>query len=724
MNYGTERPAGFGVSTTLASMDFETYSEAGYRWIENHQQWQSIQPNKPGLQSVGAWVYSQHPSTEVLTFSFNLKRGAGYELWRPDEPNPLELFERIRAGDLFEAVNSFFEFSIWTNVCRRRYGWPELPLTQLRDVAAKAGSWNLPRALDKVTRVLRTPTPKDSEGQKIMRRVSRPRNPTKNDSRKRHYRSTSPADFERLDSYCIDDVRSEDEVSERCPDLSPTETRIFLVDQAINARGVHCDREAVEAAITIIEQAAARYNEELGHITSGEVRRATELDKIKKWVSDRGFYVDSITKDNIDELVATAPTPEIRRIMEIRQIMSSQSVKKTYAMRWRMGDDDRIRGLYTYCGAARTWRWSGAGVQPQNLPKAGPPVVECLPCGAIRWAGLWFCPSCYRYEHRKTSWGYEAAEACLPAILSRSLDTVESLWGDALTAIAGCLRSFFTAGPGLELICSDYSAIEAVILAELAGEAWRQEVFRTHGKIYETSASRIFHVPIEEFAKYKTETKMNHPLRAKGKIAELASGYQGWVGAWRKFVAEGSDDEIADQVKAWRAASPEIVKLWAGLEDAAIKAVQYPGSCFGYRGVRYQMAGGGLYGQLPSGRAIPYHAPKLREESRYGKLKITLSYAGIGDNGNWARIDTYGGKLAEQATQATARDAFAASLPRLEDAGYPIVLHTHDEPTAEVKLGAGSVEEFERIMQRLDPWCAEWPIKAAGGWRGHRYRKD
>jgi len=727
MIYGQQFCAGLGASTVLAGMDFETYSEAGYTWDPDRQRWVSTQPNKPGLKSVGAWVYSAHPSARVLTFAYDLHDGAGPRLWYPGQPNPVELFEHLERGGLVEAVNSFFEFSIWRNVCERRYGWPELPLEQLRDVAAKAASWTLPRKLETVAAVLETAAQKDKEGARVMNRVSVPRSPTKKDARLRFTREEEPELFGKLDAYCIQDVAAEDAVSIRCADLSAEETRIFLVDQTINARGVHCDRAAVDASLAIIDQAETRYQEELNRITLGAVKTPNELKNMKEFLAGFGVDAPSITKDTLPELLKQPMPAVARRVLDIRKAMGSLSVKKTAAMGYRMDGGDRIRGLYTYAGG-RTWRWAGAGVQPQNMPNAGPKVVKCDRCGAVHWAGLWFCPGCFGHKSTPTGWGIEAAEACLPAVMSGDLETLEAFWGDALTAISGCLRSFFTAGPGMDLICSDYAAIEAVVIAELAGETWRQEVFRTHGKIYEMSAAKISGLPFEEFARHKAETGSHHPLRKKlGKVAELASGYQGWINAWLHFGAGDymSEEEIKQNILAWRKASPAIVAFWAGLEAAAIAAVERPGAPFSYQAITYEARADVLYCHLPSGRAMPYHAPRLREEVRYRKTKKALSYMGVDSKTKqWVRMDTHGGKLTENVVQAVSRDIFAAAMVRLEDAGYRLVLHTHDEPTAEVPKGFGSIEEFEAIMMENPAWCRDWPIKAAGGWRGHRYRKD
>jgi DNA polymerase len=330
------------------------------------------------------------------------------------------------------------------------------------------------------------------------------------------------------------------------------------------------------------------------------------------------------------------------------------------------------------------------------------------------------------------------------------------LYENPLDAVGGCLRGLFTAAPGHDLICSDFSAIEAVVIAELAGESWRQEVFRTHGKIYEMSASKITGIPFEEFERYPAEHDgADHPLRKKiGKVAELASGYGGWIGAWKAFGADKyfqSDTEIRDKILAWRAQSPAIVELWGGqvredppgsyqfrrelygLEGAAVRAILDPWVVCPYGSISYHVSphDDTLYCELPSGRNLVYHRPRLVETiDRYSKYPIyQITYEGWNNDyrrgsRGWMRLDTYGGKLAENVTQAVARDLLAYSMLAVEAAGYPIVLHVHDEIVSEVPTGFGSVEEFERIMSQTPPWAAGWPVRAAGGWRGRRYRKD
>jgi len=358
----------------------------------------------------------------------------------------------------------------------------------------------------------------------------------------------------------------------------------------------------------------------------------------------------------------------------------------------------------------------------------------------------------------RAEWGIAAAEDALETIRTRSLAFVEYVWGDAMLAVSGCLRALFIAAPGKNLICSDYSSIEAVVIAELAGEQWRREVFNSHGKIYEMSAAKISGVPFNDFMKHAgyTEEQLarpdwwaqvpankgsHHALRKTiGKVAELASAYQGWVGSWCAFGADVfmSEPEMKDAILAWRAASPAIVEFWGGqernyqpelygVEGMVVQAISNPSYVFGYRGHHFQVRDDVLYVRLVSGRELAYHRPRLTPSPRRVGT-FSISYEGWNSNPKngpmgWIRMETWGGRLVENIVQATARDIQWHGILALEAKGYPIVLHVYDEDIAEVPEGMGSVEELERIMGEMPPWAAGWPIKARGGWVGKRYRK-
>lgn len=736
---GTKIQVATGYAEVLADMDFETYSEAGYNFDPVLNKWISVANTAPhGLGAVGAAVYSEHPSTEVLSLSYNLKDGIGPRLWIPGMPPPYDLFNHILQGGLIEAANSGFEYFIWLNVCHKRMGWPALSHLQLRDTLAKARAHSLPGALGKIAKVLEVKDQKIDEGKRLLDKFSKPRNPTKNDARTR-IRPTDPdalVDGNALYTYNLGDIKAESAVSACIPDLSDYELKLWLLDQKINFRGVHIDKEAVDACLEIVRQATEKYTAELIALTGGYVQTAGEIKKITEWVGGRGVPVSGMTADDVETLLARPNLPgDVKRVLEIRASLGAASVKKLYSISRRLCSDNRIRDILSYCGADRTGRWAGRGPQPQNLPNSGPKVRRCdVVNGCGHYSGDFrgtACPWCSAPEWALApeDWSIDAVEDAITVIKYRRLDLVERVFGDAIAAVSGCLRGMFTAAPGKDFICSDYSAIEAVVLAALAGEEWRLEVFRTHGKIYEMSASKITGIPFEEFAKHKKETGQHHPMRKKvGKVAELASGYQGGLGAWKNFGADEfmTDEEIKANIKKWRDESPMIVKFWYGLEEAAVAAIQNPGQCFEFHGLKFGCKDDVLYIQLLSGRKLSYHQPRLHPDvTPWGKTVLKITYMGMDSvTKQWVRLDTYGGKLCENVVQATARDILAHALLLADEAGYDPVLHIHDEMVSEVDEGWGTVEEFERIMATLPHWCKDWPIKAAGGWRGKRYRKD
>lgn len=741
---GARVPAGWGTSTALPDMDFETYSEAGMVWDERAQKWLPLDGcAKKGLEAVGAAVYSEHPSTEVLCLQYDLKDGKGSRLWVPGlMENPEELFAHIESGGLLEAHNSMFEFLIWNNVCTRIYGWPELPLKQLRCSASKCRAFSLPSKLAQVGEALDTKYKKLEDGRRLINKFSRPRNPTKKDPRVRHRPASFPEDQQKLYEYCLYDIRTEADTSSRVPDLLPHELDLWLCDQTINARGCAIDVESVRDCITLVEAVAEKYNRELLALTSGAVQTASQRDRILKWCDSRGFDPSGGLKADEVEYYLTLNLPDdVRRVLEIRAILGGAAVKKLYAMSRRACSDDRVRDILLFCGADRTGRFAGRGPQPQNLPNSGPKVLYCETCGSVRAHGEEGPCACGGVLAPK-KWGVEQVEAVLRGINSGcDLESFEAAMGpDPIGVISGCLRSMFIAKDGYDLICSDYSAIEAVVLACMAGEQWRIDVFNSHGKIYEMSAAAISGTPFEEMmalAGYTDLTAPNwweapqtgpdHPLRKTlGKVAELASGYGGGRGAWKNFGADEfmSDEEIENAKKEWRRKSPKIVNFWYALERCAHQAVQNPGHDFETHGLLFGAREDVLYIRLLSGRILCYHSPRLEMVTKWGRQSMELSYMGVdGYTKKWSRLTTYGGKLCENVIQATARDIMTHALVNLEKSGYPVVLHIHDEIVSEVPIGSGSIEEFEKIMENTPAWCSHWPIRADGGWRGKRYRK-
>ena len=754
---GTQLCAGLGVSTVIADMDFETYSEAGYVWDEALRRWAGppgASGTQRGLTVTGAARYAEHASTEVLTLSYDLKDGGGRRRWRPGLPLPIDLFAYLADGGLIEAWNVSFEHWIWTKVCEPRYGFPPLPRAQLRCAMGKARAFALPGALAKAGEVLRLFIQKDKDGGRLLDKFSKPRNPTKTDTRRRIRPEEDPADAERLYAYCDVDIQSEAEASSRIPDLTGEELEFWQYDQAINVRGVQIDLVSVEHCIALIREAHTQYDAELHTLTGGAVARASELAKLQQWLFAQGVSLPNMQEETIEDSV-TRPNlpPQALRALQIRAAVGSASVKKVFAMANQVCADGRLHDLFSY-HAARTGRVTGNGPQPTNLPKAGPEVVRCGACGRYHRPDASACPWCRIPAppgRTPVPWSWEVVGDALAIISGRNLALLQEVFGDAMATISGCLRGLFISAPGYDLIASDYSAIEAVVGAAIAGEEWRLEVFRTHGKIYEKSASMITGIPFEEFMAHKERTGSHHPMRNKlGKYAELASGFGGWINAWKKFGADKhlNDEEIKDAILKWRAASPAFPEMWGGqfrglpwetgyrpelygLEGMAVSAVLWPGETFAFRGmVSFLCRDDILFCTIPSGRTLHYHRPRLtRGSASLHADALTLSYEGYNTNAlqgavGWVRMDTYSGKLTENVVQATARDILRFAIINLERAGYPVVLHVYDEIVVEVPEGWDSVEEVERIMATVPPWATGWPIKAAGGWRAKRYRKD
>jgi DNA polymerase len=803
----TRSIAGLRYARRLPTWDLETYSEAGYQWNPDYQgkgRWQKPDgaPTgaKPGLPLVGAAVYSEHPTADVLMIAYDLLDGRGERQWFNWQPAPADLSDHIATGQPLEAHNAGFEYWMARNVLSPRYGFPLIQLEQLWCSMAKARAWSLPPSLGQVADVLNVNAKKDKDGARLMKIFSMPRNPTLRDPRRRVLPHHAADEFWKYAAYNITDIRAEAAISERIPDLTAQEREYYLIAERVNHRGIHVDTDAIEACIAILQQAHARYNAELCRLTGGAVPEASKREAFLAWLATRGLHTNSLDEEHItywlkrtDEAltenwgdpVAIQSLEEVRRALEIRAQIGSASVKKVYAMRFHTCSDGRMRDLEIFHGA-RTGRPTGVGPQPTNLPRSGPNVYYCAPCA--RWfpVSLQRCPECQGEPSRRCSeceqwvagdahvhcgqplaptafadeWNADAMEQAIRTLRTGSLDAVEAFWGEAIPTLSACLRGLYNAAPGHELIGSDYSAIEAVVNAALAGEQWRLDVFRTHGKIYEASAANTFKLPVEELLDYKKRTGHHHPLRQKGKVTELALGYLGWIGALRTMGFEGSDEEAKELVIAWRDASPAIVYLgggqrvpfgglgrhpvfgfrqprsehYYGLEGNAVLSIRQPGQVFPVTrldgtasGLAWLTHADVLYLLLPDGTYVAYHRPRLTQHMDDWR-GLEISFEGYNTNPTkgpigWIGMTLYAGVMLENACQAVANRILRFGQVQLEAAGYPIVLHVYDENIAEVPIGFGTIEHFEHIMSQMPPWAADWPIKARGGWRGQRYRK-
>lgn len=708
-------------------MDVETYSEGGFIWNELEQKWDGLpqtNKSKKGLPIIGAYNYVTHPTFELLSIAYDLKEGVGVRFWRPGLQDPLDLFNYVRSGGLISAFNSGFEFWVWSLFCAPRLGWPTLDPLQLRCDMSKARAWSLPGSLADVGRALQLASQKDAGGSALIRKLTVPRAPTKKNPDRRWYRHTAPEDFAKFDVYNVQDVIAEAEASARIPDLCPRELPIWQFDQTVNRRGMRIDMPAVHNGIAIAEQAVAKGSAELFTITDGRARSVSEVAKILEWMGTRGVYLPSLDEDIVEEELTKIHEPAVQRVLTLRQALSFGSVKKLYAMRAQVCGDDRLRDQYAYHGA-HTSLWNGQGVQVLNLYK-----------GTINTPA--------------------EIEAALGVIASGSLEYCEAIYGDALQLLANCLRSMIIASPGCRLIMSDYSAIQAVITSCLAGEQWRIDVFRTHGKIYEAMAAELTGKTLQFYLDHREKTGKHHPDRQTyGKIPVLASDFGAWISGWKKFGADafGDDQAIKEMILRTRARIPMIVELWGGqtrnlfgrdragnraleyaelhgLEGAAVAAIQRPGTCYGYRGIRYQVHDDVMYCQPPgNGAPLCYHEPRLAPSRKTWARPwdLELSYMSHSKKLGWHREPMYGGVFTQHVVSKVAREFQADALLRLERAGYPIVMHTHDEGVADVPHGIGSAPEYLRIVNDHD-WTARtggdaWPVKAPGAEEVMRYGK-
>lgn len=709
--------------TEIAFIDFETYSEAGFDWVDGNPVPLPGAGQKRSIGLVGAAAYAAHPSTEILMLGYHLP-GQPTKLWAnlPLAGEPTELLDWVRSGGKVSARNVGFELRIW-NIVGKRLGWPELKTHQTVCSMAKAQAWGLPGALANSAKVLETEQQKDTDGKRLIKIFSGPRKPTKSNPASRIRLIDAPEDAGKFMSYCVDDVETEMAINERLPHLTDFERDFWLATMDMNLKGVRIDLDSAKACQRILDQAYSEYDSEMRAVTGGAVEKCTEVQGLIKWLNCEGVHATSLDDESLENLLLDLSLSyTTRRALELRAMCGSASVRKIRTM-LNQQVDGRLYDLFRYHGA-RTGRDAGADTQPQNFPK------------------------------------YQVANVDATLKVMRSFDLPGAEYvcgGNAVKAISGCLRGLFIASEGRQLVSSDYSAIEAVVTAIYACESWRLDSFMRGDDIYLRSASKITGTPYEQYRLHKEQTGENHPGRQNiGKPAELGLGFGGWIGAWRQF--DKSDNYDDEQVKRlildWREASPGIVELWGGqvrgkpwkpdrpelygLEGLAIRAIHEPDRPHFLSGKPikgasafaidfcYASAQDVLYLTLPSGRRIAYHQPRLAPHGRWGGL-LALSYMTWNTNPKmgpkgWVRMGTYGGRLAENLIQATARDIMAHAVVNLHKDGHDVVLRVHDELV--VDSATLSVEGLENYMNTMPVWARGWPIAAKGGWCGHRYRKD
>lgn len=533
---------------------------------------------------------------------------------------------------------------------------------------------------------------KDTTGKALIKLFCVPCKPTKkNGGRLRNLPHHEPEKWELFKNYCIQDVVTETEIYARLSNfpVPQEEQELWVLDQKINAYGVKIDTKLVRGALDINDIITAELTEEAVQVTG--LDNPNSAAQLGKWLKEKtGQDIENLQKGTVSELIENLEDKEAVRVLEIRQELAKTSIKKYVAMEEAICPDERVRGLLQFYGANRTGRWAGRLVQVQNLPRN---YLETLD---------------YARE----------------IVKSQDADFLKLVYGNVSDTLSQLIRTAFVPSEGHKFVVADFSAIEARVIAWLAGEQWRQEVFATHGKIYEASASQMFGVPIELIKKGNPE----YALRQKGKVAELALGYGGSSGA---LIAMGALDmgleekELPDVVRRWRNANKRITDLWYGIENAVIKLME-TGETQGLKGIIFSREIDLIYGQdfltikLPSGRKLYYPKPHLKE-NRFGSN--ALHYFGVNQTTKkWEVQETYGGKLVENIVQAISRDCLAVTLKRLETEGLQTVMHIHDEAVIDADPNVDLDKVCELMGQPIE-WAPGLLLKAAG-FESSYYMKD
>ena len=550
-----------------------------------------------------------------------------------------------------------------------------------------SASLSLPLALKTAAQVLKTGEKKDSAGEALIRYFSIPCKPTKaNGGRTRNLPEHNPESWRKFKEYCLQDVRTERDIRKRleCFPLMDHEWDYYHLDQRVNDRGVKIDLPLVEQAITCDLMQSEIMTKKAYELTGLE--NPNSVSQLKSWLEERGIPIESLGKKDvaalIEELDKHSTDAEALEMMKLRLQMAKSSVKKYQAAQRYVCRDGRAHGLFQFSGANRTQRWAGRGIQLQNLPQ----------------------------NH------IETLEEARELIRMGCFDMVESIYGNTPDILSQLIRTMLIPKDGCEFVIADFSAIEARVLAWLAGEDWVLQAFRDGKDLYCATASQMFGVPVVKHG-------VNGDLRQKGKIATLACGYSGSTGALISMGALSmglKEDELPEIIDSWRTANPHIVQFWWDVEKTAVETVKDHQERQ-VRMIRFQFYANTLWLVLPSGRKLAYIKPKL-QPNRFGRMAIT--YEGLGQNNKWCRGETYSGKLVENITQATARDLLAEAMWRLEQAKFDIVAHVHDEVILEVPKGSITVDEVCGIMNQNPSWADCLPLASAGYIGEKFYFKD
>lgn len=595
-----------------------------------------------------------------------------------------ELPERVKKALVCKDVIKTAYNANFERVCIQQYFNIKLNISEWRCSAVAASELGLPQNLKDVAAMLKLDEQKDDRGKALIRYFCIPCKPTmRNNQRTVNLPEHDMEKWLIFKDYCKKDVEVERAIRKKILKfpIAESEQKLWEYDQKINDRGVKVDLDFVNKAIEFNAIYSNRcFNEA---VTLTELSNPNSVAQLKNWIYENtGYEINSLNKETVKDLLSCTDDKKLKLLLNLRKQMSKTSISKYEAVLRSVCPDNRIRGLLQFYGANRTGRWAGRIVQVHNLPQ----------------------------NHLKD------LDYARETVKSGDFEAFEILFGDVPSVLSELIRTLFIADKGRRFIVSDFSAIEARIIAYLADEQWRLDVFKTHGKIYEASASQMFKVPIEEI-------KKGNPLRQKGKIAELALGYGGSVGALKSMGALKmglTEEELEPLVYKWRNSNKNIIRLWKTVEKAAINAVNDKPSIIAH-GISFIKKSGILFVGLPSGRSIAYVKPKI-ERNKYGNMALT--YEGIDQTKKiWKRIDTFGGKLTENIVQAFARDCLAESIIKLEKKGYEINFHVHDEIIINAPYGFSSAEEVAKIMSEPIEWAKGLPLNAEA-YETEFYKKD
>ncbi|MBU5304653.1 DNA polymerase [Eubacterium callanderi] len=640
------------------SIDIETYSSVD-------------------LAKSGVYRYAEAPDFEILLFGYSVDGGPVQVVdLACGEKIPQEIQNAVLDSQIIKwAFNAQFE-----RICLSRYFGVWLEPASWRCTMVWSAYLGLPLSLEGAAIVTGADKKKLTEGKELIRYFSVPCKATQsNGGRTRNLPEHSFEKWESFKAYNLRDVEVELSIQEKLQKfpMPEEEWNNYILDQQINDRGIQLDLELVKKAIQCDEKVREELTSRLKDLT--DLDNPNSVVQMKSWLSENGLETDSLDKAAVKALLKEAPD-HLSEVLELRQLLAKSSVKKYTAMENAVCTDGRARGLLQFYGANRTGRFAGRLIQVQNLPQNHLSDLE--------------------QARRLVRGGH--------------FDALEILYDSIPGVLSELIRTAFVPKKGYKFIVADFSAIEARVIAWIASETWRNEVFATHGKIYEASASQMFKVPLEEVTK-------GSPLRQKGKIAELALGYGGSVGALKAMGALDmglTEEELKPLVYAWRNANPNIVRLWWDVDRAVKEAVTERCRTETHR-IRFEYRSGMLLIWLPSGRQLTYVKPRMGINS-FGSEAVT--YEGVGATKKWERIESYGPKFVENIVQAISRDLLCHSMRNLDESGLNIVMHVHDEVVLEVPLEI-CVQDVCVLMGRVPPW-AHGLLLRADGFECDFYKKD